>query len=143
MGVPGFRGNLHSVGDAVRLLPAMWPSRREVPTVRSDIIRGAKFADYELPDQDGKVCSLSTLQGNDPRVLLLARGGCCPKEHAQHEWVADMRVEIEVGYARVVQRGERGSVFPYRPDPMPAPPESKRAPASGWSRNAARNSESS
>jgi peroxiredoxin len=70
--------------------------------MRSDIIAGATFPDYELPDQDGTPRSLSTLQGNDPLVLLLARGGYCPKEHAQHKWMAEMQVEIEVGYSRVV-----------------------------------------
>jgi peroxiredoxin len=70
--------------------------------MRQDICPGARFPDYELPDQDGTLCRLSKLQANDPMVLTLARGGYCPKEHAQHAWVASMQVEIEVGYSRVV-----------------------------------------
>lgn len=70
--------------------------------MRNDIVPGARFPDYELPDQDGKLRRLSAIQGNDPLVLMLARGGYCPKENAQHQWVAAMQTELEVGYARVV-----------------------------------------
>jgi hypothetical protein len=50
--------------------------------MRSDIIPGARFPDYELPDQAGRSQRVSAVQGNDPLVLLLARGGYCPKENA-------------------------------------------------------------
>ena len=63
---------------------------------------GAHFPDYQLPDQDGIARRLGELQGNDPMALMLARGGYCPKEHAQHAWLADMQGEIEVGYCRLV-----------------------------------------
>ena len=33
---------------------------------------------------------------------MLARGGYCPKEHAQHAWLAAMQTEVEVGYFRLV-----------------------------------------
>ena len=59
--------------------------------MRSDIVEGVNFPDYELPDQDKKRRKLSELQGDDPVALLLARGGYCPKEHLQHQWLAAMQ----------------------------------------------------
>lgn len=70
--------------------------------MRPDIAAGRPFPDFELPDRNGVQQRLSMLQGGDPLVLLLARGGYCPKEHAQHQWIAAMQTEIEVGYSRVV-----------------------------------------
>jgi peroxiredoxin len=66
--------------------------------MRADIIPGAVFPDYELPDQDGKPRRLSDLQGTSPVALVLARGGYCPKEHLQHVWMAEMEPELRVGY---------------------------------------------
>jgi len=43
------------------------------PIMRSDIVPGSIFPDYELPDHTGKVRKLSELQGDDPLVLTLAR----------------------------------------------------------------------
>jgi peroxiredoxin len=70
--------------------------------LRSDIVKGAKFPDYELPDYNGNKQKLSELQGNDPMVLILARGGYCPKEHLQHVNLAAMQAEIKVSYCRLV-----------------------------------------
>ena len=39
--------------------------------MRSDIVRGGIFSDYELPDHTGKA---RKLQGNDPLILTFARG---------------------------------------------------------------------
>ena len=53
--------------------------------MRSDIIPGGTFPDYELPDQTKNVPrKLSELQGEDPLILTLARGHYFPKEHQQH-----------------------------------------------------------
>ena len=52
--------------------------------MRSDIVPGGTFPDYELPDQDSVPRKLSELQGDDPLILTLARGQYCPKEHQQH-----------------------------------------------------------
>lgn len=52
--------------------------------MRSDIGPGGVFPDYELPDHTGQMRRLSTLQGEDPLILTLARGHYCPKEHQQH-----------------------------------------------------------
>ena len=70
--------------------------------MRAEIIPGACFPNYELPDQDGVLRRLSELQGADPMALMLARGGYCPKEHAQHAWMAAMQGEVEVGYSQLV-----------------------------------------
>lgn len=48
--------------------------------MRPDMKPGATFPDYELPDQRGRPRRLSELQGNDPMILILARGGFCPKD---------------------------------------------------------------
>jgi hypothetical protein len=43
--------------------------------MRSDIVSGGIFHDYELPDDHtGKVRKLSELQGDDPLILTPARG---------------------------------------------------------------------
>ena len=53
--------------------------------MRSDIVPGGVFPDYELPDHTGTRRSLSELQCDDPLIILtLARGHYCPKEHQQH-----------------------------------------------------------
>jgi hypothetical protein len=43
--------------------------------MRADIVPGAVFADYELSDHRGARRTLSELQGGDPLVLVLSRGG--------------------------------------------------------------------
>lgn len=70
--------------------------------MRSDIKKGTCFPDYELPDHTGELRKLSDLQGNDPVALMLARGGYCPKEHLQHQWMAAMQTEIQVSYCRLI-----------------------------------------
>jgi peroxiredoxin len=37
--------------------------------MRSDIVPGGIFPDYELPDHTGKLCKLSDLHGDDPLIL--------------------------------------------------------------------------
>lgn len=70
--------------------------------MRNDIVVGAKFPDYELPDHTGKRHKLSDLQGMDPVALVLARGGYCPKEHLQHVWMAQIEPEINVSYCKFI-----------------------------------------
>ena len=43
--------------------------------MRADIVPSAVFPDYELPDQIGTKRKLSELQGSDPMILVLSRGG--------------------------------------------------------------------
>src|SRR4030088_3222193 len=70
--------------------------------MRPDIVPGAVFPDYELPDHRGKHRTLSELQGGDPLVLVLSRGSFCPKDRRQHEGLVQLHREMEVGYCRLV-----------------------------------------
>ncbi len=47
----------------------------EVERRKADIVAGAVFPDYELTDHTGKRRKLSDLQGPDPVILVLSRGG--------------------------------------------------------------------
>ena len=70
--------------------------------MRPDIVPGATFPDYELADHRGKHRKLSELQVGDPLVLVLSRGGYCPKERRQHEGLLELHREMLVGYCRLV-----------------------------------------
>src|ERR1700750_947452 len=70
--------------------------------MRSDIVPGAIFPDYELSDHATKRRKLSELQGQHPMVLILSRGSFCPKDRRQHEGLVQLHPEIEVGYCRLV-----------------------------------------
>jgi peroxiredoxin len=69
--------------------------------MRSDIVPGATFPDYSLPDHTETVRSLSELQGSDPMILTLARGHYCPKEHQQHLELAAFQSKIAVAYTQI------------------------------------------
>jgi peroxiredoxin len=49
-----------------------------------DLGPGDVFPDFALPDENGRVHRLSTLQGDDAMVLMLGRGEHCPRER-QHQ----------------------------------------------------------
>jgi peroxiredoxin len=66
------------------------------------MVPGATFPDYELSDHTGKHRKLSELQGGDPMVLVLGRGGFCPKDRRQTEGLLQLHREMEVGYCRLV-----------------------------------------
>ncbi|WP_234680922.1 redoxin domain-containing protein [Bradyrhizobium monzae] len=70
--------------------------------MRTDMVPGATFPDYELSDHTGKHRKLSELQGSDPMVLVLGRGGFCPKDRRQAEGLLQLHREMEVGYCRMV-----------------------------------------
>ena len=70
--------------------------------MRADVVPGAILPDYELPDHHGTRRKLSELQGGDPLVLVLSRGGYCPKERRQHEGLVQLHHEMQVGYCRLV-----------------------------------------
>jgi hypothetical protein len=53
--------------------------------IRSDMVPGAIFPDYELSDHTAKHRKLSELQEQHPMVLVLGRGGFCPKDRRQAE----------------------------------------------------------
>jgi peroxiredoxin len=70
--------------------------------MRPDIVPGAVFPDYALSDHRGMHHTLSELQQRDPLVLVLSRGGFCPKERRQHEGLVQLDHEMQVGYCRLV-----------------------------------------
>jgi peroxiredoxin len=70
--------------------------------MRSDIVPGNVFPDYELPDHTGNQRKLSQLQGEDPLILTLSRGHYCPKEHQQHLELAAFYPKIAVAYTQIV-----------------------------------------
>ena len=97
--------------------------------MRPDIVPGAAFPDYELPDHTGTDRRLSDLQGDDPMVLTLARGHYCPKEHRQHALLAQAFPQFAVAYTRLVTiatddhhtiqefRASIGAQWPFLSDP--------------------------
>ena len=70
--------------------------------MRADILPGSVFPDYELSDHTATRRKLSDLQGPDPMVLVLSRGGYCPKDRRQAELLVQLYREIEVAYCRLV-----------------------------------------
>jgi peroxiredoxin len=97
--------------------------------MRSDIVPGGIFPDYELPDHENVPRKLSELQGDDPLILTLARGHYCPKEHQQHLQLAAFASQIAVAYTRIVTiatddhhtlqefRASVGAQWPFLSDP--------------------------
>ena len=97
--------------------------------MRSDIVPGATFPDYELPDQDRVTRRLSEIQGDDPMILTLARGHYCPKEHQQHLELAAFYPKIAVAYTKIATistdehhtsqefRASVGAQWPFLEDP--------------------------
>jgi len=70
--------------------------------MRPDIVPGATFPDYELPDHTKTLRKLSELQGEDPLILTLARGHYCPKEQRHHQELVAFYPMIAVAYTRIV-----------------------------------------
>jgi peroxiredoxin len=70
--------------------------------MHDDIAPGGRFPDYELTDTDKRRRRLSELQGNDPMILVLARGHFCPKDHQQHLELAAFYPKIAVAYTQIV-----------------------------------------
>ena len=97
--------------------------------MRSDIVPGGVFPDYELPDHTGSPRKLSELQGDDPMILTLARGHYCPKEHQQHLDLAALQPKLAVAYATIATiatdehhtlqefRASVGAQWPFLSDP--------------------------
>ena len=70
--------------------------------MRSDMVPGATFPDYELSDHTATRRKLSELQGQDPMIVVLSRGSYCPKDRRQAEGLVQLHREMEVGYCRLV-----------------------------------------
>ena len=58
--------------------------------MRSDIVPGGVFPDYELPDHTGRLRRLSEIQGEDPMVIVLAREAYSAKDQVQHEGLVQL-----------------------------------------------------
>ncbi len=103
--------------------------------MRSDIREGGTFPDYELADQSGRRRSLSELQGGNPMVLHLSRGGFDPKEHRFVRQLVDAYPEFRNAYTRLVListdnqlninefRDALGATWPFLSDPDRIDPE--------------------
>jgi peroxiredoxin len=97
--------------------------------MRSDMVPGGTFPDFELPDHTNTPRKLSELQGDDPLILTLARGHYCPKEHQQHLELAFFYPKISVAYTKIVTistddhhtsqefRASVGAQWPFLSDP--------------------------
>ena len=70
--------------------------------MRTDIVPGGIFPDYELPDHTSTQRTLSEIQGDDPMILTLARGHYCPKDQQQHLQLAALQSQVAVAYTRIV-----------------------------------------
>jgi peroxiredoxin len=70
--------------------------------MRADITPGGIFPDFELVDHAVTRRRLSELQGQDPMVVVLARGHYCPKDHQQHVELAAFYPKIAVAYTQIV-----------------------------------------
>ena len=69
--------------------------------MRPDIVQGAVFPDYELGDHTGKHRKLSELQEQDPMVVVvLDRGGFCPKDRRQAEGLLELPCPGFYGFGR-------------------------------------------
>jgi peroxiredoxin len=70
--------------------------------MRADITPGGIFPDFELVDHTATRRRLSELQGDDPMIVVLARGHYCPKDHQQHVQLAALYPKIAVAYTQIV-----------------------------------------
>jgi peroxiredoxin len=70
--------------------------------MRTDIVPGATFPDFELSDQTGQRRRLSDVQGDDPMILVLSRGAYCPKDRRQLLNLVEFYPELKVGYTKLV-----------------------------------------
>jgi peroxiredoxin len=70
--------------------------------MRPDIRPGAPLPDYTLPDHTGTPRSLSSIQSDNPMILVLSRGNFCPKDREQHRMLVALEPEIEVAYTKIV-----------------------------------------
>jgi peroxiredoxin len=71
--------------------------------MRADIIPGATFPDYELPDEAGVRHRLSDLQGDDGLMVLhLSRGEHCPRERQMHRELLKLHEWCAVGFTSLV-----------------------------------------
>lgn len=97
--------------------------------MRDDVREGARFPDYRLPDHDGAERQLSELQGENPMLLHLSRGGFDPKEHTFLRHLVEAYADFRAAYTHIVVistdaqlelnefRDSVGAEFPFLADP--------------------------
>ncbi len=97
--------------------------------MRSDVVPGSAFPDFELPDQTGRKRKLSELQGESPMIVFLSRGLYCPKDRRQAMRLVEFWPELKVGYTKLVtistddllatneNRDGLGAQWPFLSDP--------------------------
>ena len=67
---------------------------------------GATVPDFELPDDLGTMHRLSELQGDNPMILMLARGEHCPRERQHQREMVKLYDFCPVAFTEMV------SIFP-------------------------------
>jgi peroxiredoxin len=87
--------------EKVRRSPFARPAWEEM-LMRSDIMPGATFPDFELTDHTGRRRKLSELQGDDPMIVVLSRGHFCPKDRRQLRNLVEFYPELKVGYTKLI-----------------------------------------
>ncbi|HJT63033.1 MAG TPA: peroxiredoxin-like family protein [Burkholderiales bacterium] len=71
--------------------------------MRKDIVPGARFPDYELPDHTKTLRKLSSLQTQaDPMIVVLIRGFFCPKDREQLKALTAFHSQLVVGSTQLV-----------------------------------------
>jgi hypothetical protein len=89
--------------------------------MRSDIVPGNTFPDYQLPDHTGTLRKLSELQGDDPLIVTLSRGHYCPKEHQRHLELASFYPKAPLAILRSL-RSPPTTITHYRSSARPSGP---------------------
>jgi peroxiredoxin len=97
--------------------------------MRSDIVPGGIFPEYELPDHTNTRRRLSELRGDDPLILTLARGHYCPRDHQQYLQLGAPYPQTSVAYTQIATistddhhtsqefRASIGAQWPFLSDP--------------------------
>ena len=71
--------------------------------MRSDLVVGSKFPDFELPDQTGTPQTLTHLLHGFPGALFFSRGYYCPKDRRQFtNYVQYLQPELRVNYTNLI-----------------------------------------
>ena len=70
--------------------------------MRSDIVPGAEFPDYVLPDHTQVPRRLSDLPSDQTMVIVLTRGAFCPKDRHHFQELVRFHSQLIVGFTHLV-----------------------------------------
>lgn len=70
--------------------------------MRQDIVPGARFPDYVLPDHTKALRRMSDIQGDQLMIVVLTRGFFCPKDRQHMLELVRFHPQLVVGYTQVV-----------------------------------------